>query len=201
MKSFTPGALRGGSRRRWIAAAVIVAVLLLGGGALAIAHFRTSSTLVASVENASTCSDAYRLLSLHPSQVTAANSVCLVQSLKFSGELAGAVAQAYPVGPDDASPTSMCAEPKRWNGYPQAVLAMAVGGKAYRLRISTTGSSEHQAVAVNNLTNVVELAAIKDPSSDWSQASGTVTLNTDGTTGTIDASLLRDVAGAQPVHV
>jgi hypothetical protein len=54
---------------------------------------------------------------------------------------------------------------------------------------------------MNNLTNVVELAAIGDPSSDWNQASGTVTLNPDGITGTIDAKLLRDAAGAKPVHL
>src|SRR6202007_89020 len=36
---------------------------------------------------------------------------------------------------------------------------------------------------------------------DWSQASGTLVVNGDGVTGTIDADLVRDVAGAKPVHV
>ena len=187
---------------RWFVAAAVGLVLLLGVGGVALAHYRTGSVSVASITvKPSTCVEAYRVLSLHPSEITAANSACLVQSLKFTGELAGSVGQAYAVSANDASPTSMCAEPKRWNGYPQALLAMVVGCKAYRLRISAPGSSEHQAVTINNLSNVVELAAITDPSTDWSQATGTVTLSPDGITGTIDASLLRDVAGAQPVHV
>jgi hypothetical protein len=76
-----------------------------------------------------------------------------------------------------------------------------VGAKAYRLRISPPGASEHHPVTLNNLAQIVELRAINGPSSDWNQATGTVTLNADGITGTIDANLLRDVAGAQPVHV
>src|SRR4029077_9174169 len=124
------------------------------------------------------------------------------QSLKFSGdEVAGAVGQAYPVSTDDAGPTQMCTVPKRWDGFPPAVLAMVIGPKAYRLRISPPGSSEHQAVTINNLANVVELSDFADPNADWNQASGTVTLNADGITGTIDAILLRDVNGAKPVHL
>lgn len=187
---------------RWTASAVIALVLLLGVGGVAVAHFRSASPAVASVApKPSTCADAYKLVSLRPSQITTANSVCLAQTLKFTGELAGSVGQAYPVSGDNTGPNSECAVPKRWGGYPQAMLAMVIGPKAYRLRISPPGSSEHQAVTINNLASVVDLAAISDPSTDWSQASGKVTLNPDGTTGTIDATLLRDVAGAQPVHV
>jgi hypothetical protein len=187
---------------RWILAAVLVALLLLGLGGVAIAHFRSSTNVLASAtQKPSTCAEAYKLLALRPSQVTAANSACFVQSLKFSGELAGGVAQAYSVSADNAGPTSACSVPKRWSGYPRASLAIVIGAKAYRLRISAPGSSEHQTVKINNLANVVELAAIGDPSSDWNQASGTVTLNPDGITGTIDARLLRDAAGAKPVHV
>lgn len=187
---------------RWTVSAVIVVVLLLGAGGVAVAHLRSGSTALARVTlKPSTCTDAYRLASLRPSQITAAKSVCLVQTLKFSGELSGSVAQAYAVSTDNASPSSGCTTPKRWDGYPQAVLAMAVGAKAYRLHISPPGSSEHQGVTFKNLTNVVDLALFSDPSTDWSQATGSVTVNPDGITGTIDASLLRDVAGAQPVHV
>jgi hypothetical protein len=78
---------------------------------------------------------------------------------------------------------------------------MVVGDKAYRLRISVPGTSEHQVVTLNNLAGAVELASIADPTTDWNQATGTVTLNPDGVTGTIDASLLRDASGAQPLHV
>lgn len=186
---------------RWMLAAVIAVVLLLGVGGAAVAHFRSGPVSVAGTRKPSTCTDAYRLLSLRPTQITAANSACLVQSLQFTGELQGSVAQGYPVSADTTSPTAMCAEPKRWDGYPQALLAMVIGAKVYRLRISAPGASEHQAVTINNLAHVVELAAIADPSTDWSQGTGAVTLNPDGITGTIDASLLRDVAGAQPVHV
>lgn len=187
---------------RWAVSGVIAGVLLLGVGGVAVAHFRAGSATAASATpKPSTCADAYRFAALRPSQITAANSVCLAQSLKFTGELSGSVAQAYLVSPDDASPSGECATPKRWDGYPQAQLAMAIGSKVYRLRISPPGRSEHQGLTLNNLANAVELAMIGNPKTDWSQASGTVTLNPDGITGAIDASLLRDVASAQPVHV
>ena len=187
---------------RWMVAAVIALALLLGVGGIAVAHFRSGTVDAASgAAKPSTCAEAYRVLALRPSEVTAAQPVCLVQSLKFSGELAGSVGQGYTVSADTAAPTAMCGEPKRWDAYPEARLAMMIGAKAYRLRISAPGGSEHQVVKIDNLANVVELAAISDPSTDWRQATGTVTLNADGITGTIDASLLRDVAGARPVHV
>src|SRR5439155_13452375 len=105
----------------------------------------------------STCVDAYRLLKLTPSQITAAKRACLKQSLQLNGEIVGSVAQAYTVDPDGAAPVQQCSEPKRWNGYPQARLAFVVAGKAYRLRISPPGSSEHQALTLTKLANVVEL--------------------------------------------
>ena len=189
-------------RKRWIVAALIGILLLLGVGGVAIAHFRSGTTPAAvAVQKPSTCTDAYKLLSLSPSAISAANPVCLVQSLKLTGELTGLVGQAYTINPDNPRPSSMCAVPKRWGGYPQALLAMVVSGKAYRLRISAPGISEHQVATINNLAGVVELTSIADPSTDWSQATGTVTLNPDGITGTIDANLARDAAGAQPVHV
>jgi len=191
-------------RMRMAVAASIGVVFLLGIGGVAVAysHSRSGTTPAAvATPKPSICTDAYRLLALSPSEISAANPVCLVQSLKFSGELAGSVAQAYSVSADDASPSSMCAVPKRWSGYPQALLAIVVGVKAYRLRISMPGTSEHQTVSLNNLAGAVELASIVDPSTDWSQATGTISLNPDGVTGTIDASLLRDASGAQPVHI
>ncbi len=187
---------------RWIIAAVIAAVLLLGLAGAAIAHFRGGTASVASVTaKPSTCSDTYRLAALRPSQIAAAKPLCLVESLKFSGEVAGAVGQAYPVNTDDSGPSAMCSVPKRWDGFPQVLLAMTIGGKAYRLRITVPGRSEHQAETLNNLANIVELASISGPSGDWSQATGTLNLDPDGITGTIDARLMRDVAGAQTVHV
>jgi hypothetical protein len=202
MDRFVPEALQGVNRTRWIVAALIAVLLLIGVGGVAVAHFRSGSAALANVTlKPSTCVDAYKVISLRPSQITAANSVCLVQSLKFTGELTGLVSQAYTVNADTTGPSAGCVVPKRWDGYPQALLAMVIGSKAYRLRISPPGSSKHQPVTINNLAHVVELAAISNPSTDWSQATGTVTLNPDGITGTIDANLLRDVAGAQPVHV
>lgn len=186
---------------RWMVASGIALILLVGVGGVAIAHFRSGGVPVASVAKPSTCAEAYRLLGLRPSQIAAAQPVCLGQSLKFSGELTGAVAEAYPVGSNDAGPTLMCPEPKRWDGNPQALLAMVIGAKAYRLRITPPGSSEHQTVVINNLAHVVALTEVSDPSTDWNQATGSLTLNSDGITGTIDADLLRDVAGAQPLHV
>jgi hypothetical protein len=202
MSQLLPKALTEGARKRWAIAAIILALLLLGIGGLAFAHFRSGPVVLTSVAGKpSTCSDTYRLVGLRPSEITDAHSVCLVQSLKFTGELAGMVGEAYTVSADAASPASMCAVPKRWDGFPQARLAMVIGSKAYRLRISAPGASAHQTATINDLSNTVELASISDPSTDWSQATGTVTLNPDGITGKIDANLTRDVAGAQPVHI
>jgi len=195
-------ALRRQPKTRWIVAGVLVALLLLGVGGVAFAHFRSQGAPgVSGVSKPSTCVDAYKLVELRPSEISIANSNCLVQSLQFSGELSGAVAQAYTVGADDSTPVAMCVEPKRWSGFPRVLLAMAIGGKAYRLRISVPGASQHQGLTITNLAGVVELASIANPSTDWSQASGAVTLNADGITGIIEASLLRDVSGAKPVHV
>jgi len=195
-------ALRQESKTRRIVAGVLVALLLLGVAGVAFAHFRSQGAPeVSGTQQASTCANAYKLLQLRPSEITSANSNCLMQSLQFSGELSGAVAQAYTVGADDSTPAPMCVEPKRWSGFPRVLLAMAIGGKAYRLRISVPGASQHQGLTINDLGGVVELASIANPSTDWSQASGAVTLNADGITGIIDASLLRDVSGAKAVHV
>jgi len=59
--------------------------------------------------------------------------------------------------------------PSSWDAFPQALLAMVIGSKAYRLRISAPGASAHQAATINNLSSAVELASISDPSTDWSQ--------------------------------
>ena len=182
----------------------VAALVVLGVGGFATArlmslHGGSSTTLLAA--RPSSCDDTYRVLKLAPSQVTAAKSACLVQSLQISGELHGSVAQAYPVEPDGIAATQMCTVPKRWNNFPQALLAFVIGSKAYRLRISPPGFSEHQAVALRNLGGNVELRSIANPTADWNQASGTVGLNADGITGSIDADLVRDVSGARPVHV
>src|SRR5579885_453940 len=192
----------GRSRTRWtIAVGVVAALLLISLGSLALAHMRSTGSPVASVTKATTCDDLYRVLSLPPSQVIAAKQVCLVESLKFSGEITGEVAQAYPVGSSAVAPAPMCTEPKRWDDFPAAILALDVEGKAYRLRISLPGKSEHQAVTLNTLQGVVDLTSVKDPNSDWNQATGTLTLNPQGVGGSIDADISRDVAGARPVHV
>ena len=162
----------------------IGAILLVGlgtaGAVRLLINGSPAATLVAA--RPSTCDDTFRVLKLPPSQVAAAKAVCLNQTIQLSGELRGSVAQAYPVNPNAVAATAMCAEPKRWDSFPQAVLAFAIGTKAYRLRISPPGSSEHQPLSVNNLAGVVDLAAI-GAAADWNQASGTLTLSSDGVTG------------------
>src|SRR5712692_1120418 len=183
---------------------VVGALLLIGLGAFGVVrlvslHSASSAAFVA--PKPTTCADAYRVLKLTPSQVTSTNPVCLNQSLQLSGEVVGAVGQAYTVEPNSVAPTQMCNEPKRWSAFPQALLGFVAGGKGYRLRIAPPGNSEHQAVTLNSVAGVVELASISNPSQRWSQATGTLTLNADATTGTIDASVLRDVSGATPVRI
>src|SRR5216683_3467654 len=185
-------------------AIVVGALLLIGLGAFGLvrlASLHSASTAAFVAPKPTTCTDAYRVLKLTPSEVTSANPVCLNQSLQLGGEVVGAVGQAYAVDTNSAAPAQMCREPKRWNSFPQALLGFVAGGKGYRLRISPPGSSEHQAVTLNSVAGVVELASISNPSQRWSQATGTLTLNADATTGTIDASVLRDVSGATPVRI
>ncbi len=185
-------------------AIVVGALLLVGLGAFGVVRLvsvRTPSTAPFVAPKPSTCADAYRVLKLTPSEVTSANPVCLNQSLQLSGEIVGAVGQAYPVDPNSVEPAQMCIEPKRWNSFPQALLGFVAGGKGYRLRITAPGSSEHQAVTLNSVAGAVELASISNPTQSWSRATGTLTLNADGITGTIDATVLRDVSGAAPVRI
>src|SRR6202165_4029811 len=184
-------------------AIVVGALILLVLGAFEAFHLgapRNTSLAAATVKPA-TCADAYRVLKLSPSQTAAARSVCLTQTLQVSGELNGSVGQAYSVAGDSADPAGICSVPKRWSGFPQALLAIVVGKKADRLRISAPGSSEHQGLTLMNLQGHVELASIADPNADWNQATGKVTLNPDGITGTIDANLLRDVSGTRGVQI
>jgi len=185
-------------------AIVVGALLLIGLGAFGVvrlASLHSASTAAFVAPKPTTCADAYKVLKLTPSQVTSANPVCLSQSLQLSGEVVGAVGQAYTVDPNSVAPTQMCSEPKRWSAFPAALLAFVAGGKGYRLRIAAPGSSEHQALTLNSVASVVELASISNPSQSWSRATGTLTLNADGTTGTIVASVLRDVSGATPVRI
>jgi len=185
-------------------AIVVGALLLIGLGAFGVvrlASLRSASTAAFVAPKPTTCTDTYRVLKLTPSEVTSANPVCLNQSLQLSGEVVGAVGQAYTIDASSVAPAPMCSTPKRWNGFPQALLGFVAGGKGYRLRIAPPGSSEHQAVTLNSVAGVVELASISNPSQRWSQATATLTLNADATTGTIDASVLRDVSGATPVRI
>lgn len=185
-------------------AIVVGALLLIGLGAFGVARmgsFHNASTAALVAPKPTTCADAYKVLKLTPSQVASANPVCLNQSLQLSGEVVGAVGQAYSVDPNSVAPTQMCNEPKRWNAFPEALLGFVAGGKGYRLRIAPPGTSEHQAVTLNSVAGAVELASISNPSQRWSQATGTLTLNADATSGTIDASVVRDVNAATPVRI
>src|SRR5712692_10036219 len=99
--------------------AIVVGALLLVGlwsfGCLRLLSVRTPSTAPFVAPKPSTCADAYRVLKLTPSEVTSANPVCLNQSLQLSGEIVGAVGQAYTVDANSVAPTQMCSEPKRWS--------------------------------------------------------------------------------------
>jgi len=182
----------------------IAALIVLGLGAFGVVRLMSVRGAVATAFVAAkptTCTDAYKVLKLRPSEVASANPVCLNQSLQLNGEVVGTVGQAYPVAADSVSPTQMCSVPKRWDGFPAALLAFVAGGKGYRLRISAPGISEHQPVTLNSLADVVELSSISNPSQQWNQATGSLILNADAISGTVDANLLRDVNGAAPVHI
>src|SRR5712691_7600515 len=182
----------------------VAALILLGLGAFGVVRvvsLRGASATAFVAAKPTTCADAYKVLKLRPSEVASANPVCLNQSLQLSGEVVGTVRQAYHVDADSVSPTQMCSVPKRWDGFPTALLAFVAAGKGYRLRISAPGISEHQAVTLNSLASVVELSSISNPSQRWDQATGSLILNADATSGTIDANLLRDVNGAAPIHI
>jgi hypothetical protein len=189
--------------KRRAAAIVAAAAVLLGLSAFGVSRLLASHTAPAAGLTAkpTTCADAYRLTKLTPSQIKAGSQVCFAQSLRLSGQLNGSVAQAYQASSDSALPSQPCTEPARWAGYPQAMLAIAVDGKPYRLRISPPGRSEHQALTLSDLGQSVGLASILDPAQDWNQVTGSVTVNADGVTGTLSVDALQDVAGATPVHI
>ena len=184
-----------------IAAGAVTVIGIAGFGAMRVLSAKNTSSTTVVAAKPSTCNDAFRILKLAPSMITAARPVCLGQSLQFTGELAGSAGEAYPVGADGIAATPMCRVPKRWDGYPRALLAVVIGGKAYRLRIAPPGWSEHQTLTLHDLQGSLELASIADPNADWSQATGTVVVNADGITGSIDADVVRDVSGARPVHI
>jgi hypothetical protein len=191
-------------RQRQIAAAAAGGLILLALGGFLAVHALTSrddNKLAAQTALPTTCADAYRVLKLRPSEVTAANQACLKQSLKLSGQLVGSVGEAYDISADSVAPTALCSEPKRWTAYPTASLALVVAGKGYRLRIAAPGVSEHQPLAVSSAAGMVELASISNPSIDWNQVTGGLNLNADGISGTLDVDLRQDVAGARPVHI
>src|SRR5260370_4905161 len=180
----------------------ITALIVLGLGAFGVVRLMAVRGAVAPACGAAkptSCADAYKVLKLRPSEVASANPVCLNQSLQLSGEVVGTVGQAFPVDADSVTPTQMCSVPKRWDGFPTALLAFVAAGKGYRLRISAPGISEHQAVTLNSLASVVELSSISNPSQRWNQATVALILNADATSGTIDANLLRALNGAAPL--
>lgn len=190
--------------KRRTVAIVAATLALVGLGTFGVVHMassRSASNAVVATLKPTTCDDAYRALKLAPSQITTARSVCLTQALQISGELSGTVAQAFPVQADGVAPTQMCSVPKRWSGFPQAMLAIVLSKKAYRLRISVPGTSAHRAMTVSAARGVVELVSIADPKADWNQATGTVSVNADGITGTIDADVVRDIPGVKPAHI
>jgi len=191
-------------RQRQVAAAVAGGLILVAlGGFLAVRALTSqdNTKLVAQTAAPTTCADAYRVLKLRPSEVAAANQACLKQSLQLSGQLVGTVGEAYSVSADTVAPTTLCTEPKRWDAYPTALLALVVAGKGYRLRIAAPGVSEHQPLAITSAAGLVELASISKPSIDWNQVTGGMNLNADGISGTLDIDLRQDVAGARPVHI
>ena len=190
--------------RRRIAAGLAGGAVLLALGGFIVVHAiasRNSPTLVAETAKPATCADAYRVLKLRPSEVAAATPVCIKQSLKLSGQVVGSVGEAYAVSSDSVAPAAMCAEPRRWDNYPQGLIAFALAGKGYRLQIAAPGVSEHQPLAIYNATRVVALSSISKPTVLWSQATGVVDLNADGISGSINADLRQDIAGASPVHI
>ena len=190
-------------RRRTIGIAAGVALLLVLGafGVMQALGHQGAGNAALVAAKPSTCDDAFRVLKLVPSAVAAARPVCLVQSIQLSGELKGSVGQAYVSGTTGVAASEMCTVPKRWENFPPARLMLAIGGKAYRLTISATGSSEHEPVTFNQVNGHVDLASVADPNADWNQASGSFALNANGVSGTLAVDLLRDIAGAQPVHI
>lgn len=188
-------------RKVAIALGSLIVVGLAGLGLVQLVSAHNTSSGAVSRPQPTKCADTYKVLKLRPSQVTTASEACVVQSLQLSGDLTGLVGQAFPVDPSGSAPTQMCASPRRWDGFPKTRIAFVAGKKAYRLQISPPGASQHQALTVPNAAGIVELTSVTDPTTTWNQASGTVKVNADGITGSIDVNVLRDVNGAKPVHI
>jgi hypothetical protein len=149
----------------------------------------------------------YTVLHTAPSDIAAAaqEGRCVPENLRFSGELSGAVRDAY-INPETGvvgvTPGVVCKPPGRGEPYPMALLDIDLRGKAYRLEVSPPGKFDRAKTSfTSGLVNDVELVSVSGPRFDWKGVGGELTEDVRGTQGHLDLTLMRDVQGAAPVHL
>ena len=155
-----------------------------------------------STNKAPSCQPIYAALNLAPSEATKSDSEgrCLPQQLSFTGEVAGEVRVA--------EVTSLCTQPLgRGDAPPAPELQMIIGGKPYSFAILLSPGYDpaRPSVAAGQKNGTAQLRVIDQTQRSnefpWLATGGTVKFNPDGATGSVNADVIRNVQGAQPVHV
>jgi len=173
---------------------------------------------------AATCDDIGRLLELKPSEMedirAGTKGACLSQDLRFSGELTGVAKEAILLLGNDTP----CPRPGRGARMPFANLNISFGDKLYLLNIGsladygTKTAYDHRAKSLElvppkkrvpeggldfgaGLHLAGRQVGISEPPEEWESIKGKLTYDQSGISGLVDATLMRDVTGAVPVHL
>jgi hypothetical protein len=153
-----------------------------------------------------TCAAIFARLGYKPSLVAKDRDEgrCLAENLNLSGEVYGPVHEGV-VDYYDIGSQGLCTKPVRGASWPPATLTVEVGDKAYHLAINPPGVSDH-AASTADATGAIELKRIDAGGMDsidysWRSTAGKLTVNADGTNGTVDATLKRDANGAAPLRL
>ncbi len=148
-----------------------------------------------------TCDPIYQAIRLNPSDQQRAEQAgrCVEQDLTISGEVTSHVRIALRyVQVPSCDPT--------YNGDARgAVLNFVQGGQIYNLGIYPYGAKAGQDSDIPfdpAQTKAVELTDdVSFGNSTWRERSGTVHVNADAKSGTVDATLVRDAPGAAAVRI
>jgi hypothetical protein len=144
------------------------------------------------------CSDIYRLLGLGPSPSTDVGK-CVAQHLTVTGEIKGKVDYALVQQP--------CARPARSQPEPAAQLEVALNNLHYTLAIQSDASYNRapvtQVIQPKPGQTGVDLSYRAQSRPDvfrWQATDGSLSVNADGLSGTVDANVARE-GGKAPTHI
>jgi hypothetical protein len=150
-----------------------------------------------------TCDPIYEALQLRPSDIQALEQAhkCLEQDLTLSGEVTSHVAIALLQQP------TLCARPNKGDLAHAFTLDFTQGSQLYHLAIqpgTPNDGSAHDVQISRSADFRTDLSTVDQQSgheSRWRQQSGSLHVSADTASGTIDAVLARDEAGAGQTHM